>query len=119
MNLTVHQVSAYGQAVFRGNEPSYVERIPSGYASGTVRLSVRGRAVPEAMQIWQDEGRTGGGRERGRTCAVPATRRAGGGGRSPRPGYLAGFLPVTPRWTSSARFGLSSACLTPQLVKPF
>ncbi|GHD13936.1 hypothetical protein GCM10010313_39680 [Streptomyces violarus] len=34
-------------------------------------------------------------------------------------GYFVGFLPVTPRCTNSARFGFSSACFTPQEVKPF
>ncbi len=33
--------------------------------------------------------------------------------------YLVGFLPVMPKCTSSARLGLSSACFTPQLWKPF
>lgn len=33
--------------------------------------------------------------------------------------YFVGLRPVTPRWTSSARFGFSSACLTPQVWKPF
>src|SRR5690606_34113050 len=40
-------------------------------------------------------------------------------GAVPGVAYFVGFLPVIPRWTNRARLGLSSACLTPQEVKPF